>query len=117
MVSVSGCTPKPIGPTGTEDDAEELLTVALDSWKAGFDPAALQEESPAIHIADEDWQAGAILKEYKFTGNAVKYGGTWRVPALLTLSDGGESTSEKKAAYEVTMDPAITILRADENFD
>jgi len=115
--SFSGCAKPNMGPAGTTEDAESLLTVVLDSWKSGMKPAELLTDDPAVHVADQDWQAGAVLKEYAIVGPAVKFGGTWRVPATLTLSAPDRPEMKKKAAYEVTMDPAITILRSDENVD
>jgi hypothetical protein len=44
-------------------------------------------------------------------------GGHWRVNALLTLSANGQSEMQKNVAYAVTIEPAITILRADDVFE
>lgn len=117
LSAFAGCAKQNMGPAGTTEDAESLLTVALDSWKAGMKPEELLTEDPKVHVADQDWQAGTVLKDYAFAGNAIKFGGTWRVPAVLTLSSPDQSEMKKKAAYEITMDPAITILRSDENVD
>jgi hypothetical protein len=114
LAALAGCSSGPVELVGDEDEAQTLVAQALDAWKAGQKPDALQSENPALHVADEDWRAGKALKAYEVAKNPLEAGGHWRVSAVLTLSDGGQSETTKTVAYAVTMEPAITILRADD---
>ncbi|MSR56267.1 MAG: hypothetical protein EXS05_01160 [Planctomycetaceae bacterium] len=112
LLGVAGCGAQPAGPTGRTEDAGKAVSTALDAWKAGKQPDQLKSETPSIHVADEDWQAGKALKGYQMSGAPQKNGGNWRVNAVLTVSDEGQSEQQKTVAYDVTMQPAITVLRA-----
>jgi len=114
MVAVSGCSKAPVELVGDEGDAQSILTAVLDAWQAGQEPADLREEDPAMRVADEDWQAGKALKGYQVSGAPMPFGGHWRVSATLTLTDDQKSEQQKLVAYAVTMEPAITVLRADD---
>jgi hypothetical protein len=114
MLTLLGCSAGPMQLVGDEDEARTVLTQALDVWQAGHKPDSLKQEQPVVHVADEDWQAGKTLKGYEVTGEPQEAGGHWRVSALLTLWADGESESKKNVAYAVTLEPAITILRADD---
>ncbi|MFN0051293.1 MAG: hypothetical protein ACKV0T_03830 [Planctomycetales bacterium] len=113
-ITLAGCGPGQASPKGSTEDVTKVLSVALDAWKAGKKPDELRSEKPAVNIADQDWQAGLALKEYQVSGSPVKYGGNWRVSAVLTLTDERQSALQKQVAYDVTIQPAITILRADD---
>jgi hypothetical protein len=112
-----GCSTGPVELAGDEDGARTLLSSALDAWHAGQGPDELRGENPAVHVADEDWQAGKKLKAYQVTGTPLEAGGHWRISAVLTLSADGQSETRKNVAYAVTMEPAVTILRADDVFE
>jgi hypothetical protein len=114
LLALAGCSTSPVELVGDTDEAQSLLSTALDAWKAGQKPDDLRSEQPAVYVADEDWRAGTALKAYQVTGIPLEAGGHWRVSARLTLSAGGHSDLQKNVAYAVTMEPAITILRADD---
>jgi hypothetical protein len=109
-----GCSSGPAVLVGDHDEAKTIVSTALDAWKAGEKPDKLRSETPKIIVADEDWQSGSALKAYQVTGTPLEAGGHWRVSALLTLSANGKSETQKNVAYAVTMEPEITILRADD---
>jgi hypothetical protein len=112
-ILIVGCSSSPVELVGDEEEANTLVAEALDAWKAGQKPDALQASQPALHIADEDWRAGNVLKAYEVAKNPQAAGSHWRVSAVLTLSADGQPETTKNVAYAVTMEPAITILRAD----
>lgn len=114
LTVLAGCGAPPAGPSGTTDDAGKQLSAALDAWKAGKKPADLQNVKPVVHVADQDWQTGKLLKSYQLSDAPTKNGGSWRVAAVLTLSAEGKPEQQKNVLYEVTLQPAITILRSDE---
>jgi len=114
MITLFGCSSGPVELAGDEEEANTLVAEALDAWKAGQNPDDLQACQPALHVADEDWRAGTVLKAYEVAKNPQAAGSHWRVSAVLTLSADGQAETTKNVAYAVTMEPAITILRADD---
>jgi hypothetical protein len=111
---LAGCGPNEIVLMGTPDDAQQLLAEALQAWQDGQTPEDLQGASPAIHLADEDWEAGKTLKAFQASAEPEDRGGHWRVSAVLTLSDASQAEEQKPVAYAVTTEPAITIIRVDD---
>ena len=108
-----GCSSAQVELVGDEDEARTLLVTALDAWKAGKKPDTLKEATPALIVGDDDWRSGKALKEYQIHGTPHEAGGHWRVNAVLTVADG-QDESQKSVYYAVTMEPAITIVRADD---
>ncbi|MBS0263249.1 MAG: hypothetical protein JSS02_15000 [Planctomycetes bacterium] len=102
---------------GDEDEATTVVAQALEAWQSGLKPDQLQQESPQIHVADEDWRAGQSLKSFAVQGAPLEAGGHWRVQAQLVLSADGKSETRKSVAYAVTLEPEITVLRADDHFE
>ena len=86
----------------------------LEAWKAGKGTADLQSGEPQIHVADTDWSSGRALKGYEVAAPPEQRGGHWRVPAVLVLSGANRPDERRPAAYAVTLEPAITVLRADD---
>jgi hypothetical protein len=111
---LAGCGPNEVVLMGTPDDAQQLLAEALQAWQSGQTPEDLQSASPAMHVADEDWEAGRTLKAFEPTAEPEERGGHWRVSAVLTLSDAGQAEEQKPVAYAITTEPAITIIRVDD---
>jgi len=114
LLALAGCGPSQMQIAGTEEDAIEVLKIALDAWKSGEKPDELREESPAMYVQDEDWAGGRSLKDFKPHDEPKEFGGEWRVLATLTLSGGGKPDEEKLVAYSVTTaDKATVITRSD----
>ena len=110
IAGCSGTAPasKPADPSVGRD----ALKAALDAWKAGEPPARLLERSPPIRVADEDWQAGARLEDYKLGPDERSTGSGLALTATLTIKDKARG-KKKSAVYDVGTDPAITVFRRD----
>jgi len=106
-----GCGPKEFVPAGNADDAKKHVTTVLDAWKAGKKPADLQGGSPPLRAGDHDWEAGTALSAYEMPESPVREGGHWRVPVVLTLVKEGKSPERKVAAYSVTFEPSLAVVR------
>jgi hypothetical protein len=114
MLALAGCGPSQMQIAGTEEDALEVLTIALDAWKSGEKPDELKQESPPMYVQDEDWTGGRSLKDFKPHDAPKEFGGEWRVLAMLTLDGGGMPEEQKLVAYSVTTAAkAIVITRSD----
>jgi hypothetical protein len=114
LITLVGCGTKLIHATGDPDDVQELVADVLEAWQSGQTPEDLLDGCPAMHINDEDWDAGKALKAFAAAEPPVERGGHWRVSALLTLSAAGTADVQKAVAYAVTTEPAITIIRVDD---
>lgn len=114
LFALTGCGAGPMEAAGSEDEAADFLTAALDAWKSGQKPDDLRQENPPIYVQDEDWMGGRSLKEFKSHEAPKEHGGEWRVKAMLTLTGGGKPDEETLVAYSVTTaDKAIVITRSD----
>ena len=111
-LSFAGCAQGPVVLAGDEEEATTIVAQTLEAWQAGQNPDELEGESPKIHVADEDWRSGKSLKSFEVQGAPLETGGHWRVRAVLTLTADGHAELKKPVAYAVTLEPAITVLRA-----
>lgn len=98
--------------TQDELQAGELLVSALDAWKQG-QAATLAQRSPPIRFVDEDWSEGAVLADYEIEALEAGVRPFEDVPVRLVLRDGGGNTTERMVSYQVTLEPALAILRSD----
>jgi hypothetical protein len=114
LLALAGCGPRQMEIAGSEDEALEVLTAALDAWKSGQKPDALRQESPPMYVQDHDWAEGRSLKDFKPSDAPQEFGGEWRVSATLSLAGGGKPEEQKLVAYSVTTaTKAIVITRSD----
>lgn len=114
--SLAGCGgSREIVAAGSEEEAVEVLTAALDAWKAGETPETLRNEAPPMFVRDTDWMDGRTLKAFEPRETPRGNGGEWRVQAVLTLAGAGQQEEQKLVAYSVTTEPhAIVITRSDD---
>ena len=114
LLTLAGCGQTPMQVAGSEDEALEVLTAALDAWKSGQKPDDLRQENPPVYVRDFDWLGGRSLKEFKPHDTPKEHGGEWRVMAMLTLSGAGKPEEQTLVAYSVTTaEKAIVITRSD----
>ncbi len=115
---MAGCSgPGEAVAAGSEEDAMEVLTAALDAWKAGEQPDSLRDESPPMYVKDVDWKAGRILKAFEAREAPRENGGEWRVRAMLTLEGGGQPAEQKLVAYSVTTETKAIVITRSDNVD
>jgi hypothetical protein len=117
MLALAGCGPREITAAGSEDEALEVLTAALDAWKSGQKPDALRQENPPMYVRDFDWSEGRSLKEFKPHDAPKEHGGEWRVMALLTLTGAGKPDEQTLVAYSVTTDDKAIVITRSDNLD
>lgn len=118
VVVLAGCSgPGETVVAGSEEDAMEVLTAALDAWKAGQQPDSLRDESPPMYVKDVDWKAGRILKAFEAQETPRENGGEWRVKAVLTLEGGGLPEEQKRVAYSVTTETKAVVITRSDNAD
>ncbi len=111
---LAGCgNPPPVRVAGDSDEAATVLEDVLKEWKDGKKAADLKDSDPSMIVRDEDWEAGAVLKSYTVNKSPREEGGGWRVEATITVLGTGLPTSPHLAAYTVTLEPVITVMRMD----
>jgi hypothetical protein len=93
------------------DRAREALRTALESWKKGAQPTALQSHSPPITVQDMDWEAGAKLLAYEIVGDGKNDDANLRCPVKLTIRDAQGKETKKQVTYVVGTSPAVTVFR------
>ena len=111
-VSSFGCATRT--PTAVEDSARAkyILVAALEAWKDG-QVKSLSSRTPPIRFADDDQRAGLILVDYGFKNEEAGIKPFQDVPIVLLLRNRDGRTLTKTAAYQVAVDPVLTVLRSD----
>jgi hypothetical protein len=118
LLSLAGCSGTgEMVLAGTEDDALEVLTAALDAWKAGQEPDELQNENPPVFVRDADWMEGRNLKAFEAHEAPREHGGEWKVFARLTLTGGDRAEEQKLVAYSVTTETKAVVITRSDNVD
>jgi hypothetical protein len=115
FLSIGGCGGKNYSPPAPTDAAQgrEALKTALDAWKSGATPDSLRSASPAMHVADEDWQGGYRLETYQIGERGKATGTSYQCPVTLTLRDPQGGSVTRQATYAVATDPAVSVVRMD----
>jgi hypothetical protein len=112
LLLAAGCwssKPRPVDPS----QARAALESALDAWKEGKEPTALQHDRSALHVSDHEWSAGWSLVHYEVLSETPQ-GSDLRCQVRLTLRDDRGRSRRKLAIYGVATSPALTVLRSDE---
>jgi hypothetical protein len=92
--------------------ARTALQQALETWKQGQPPKAIQDQDPAIYCNDEDWLKGRRLRSYEIADTDDHFGGSCRIAAQLDLEGAGRTPMrKKKIVYLIDIDSAIVIVR------
>ena len=108
---LSGCSHSPRAAPVDATRAHEALKTALDGWKKGDSPSALQDGS-SITVQDVDWLAGARLVDYQVDGESKAVEANLYVPVKLTLRTTKGKEVRKKVNYVVGTSPIVTVFRA-----
>ena len=110
LTLASGCGGTPAAADA--DQARQTLIAALDAWKRGETPEALAARSPAIHVSDTDWKAGATLTSYEAADSARAAGYDLSFSVVLELKGPKAKVSTKSnAVYVVSTYPKALVLR------
>ncbi len=117
MLTLAGCGGSPMNAAGSEDEAIEVLTAALDAWKSGQKPDELRQDSSPMYVKDVDWTDGRSLKAFQAPDVAKENGGEWRVTAMLTLAGAGKPDEQKLVAYSVTTASKAVVISRSDNLD
>ena len=107
---LAGCGPAR-GPDSDPTQAAALLRTALDAWKAGTAPTALQAHRPPIWFNEPDCRGACKLLNYRLQDGPTMYGRQVRVVARLTLQPQTGKTVDRTIAYLVDTTPNCVIAR------
>jgi hypothetical protein len=106
-----GCRGRGVPPPADPEQARHALRTALDAWRQGETPGALQQRSPPIHVNDSDWHAGLRLKRYELKGPEGHHGSQFRCSVLLSLQNEKGQAVDRTVNYLVDTHPALVIVR------
>jgi hypothetical protein len=114
-ILAAGCgASKP--PPADRAAARAILQVALEAWKKGELPSALQDRDPPIVVADHEWTAGKKLLDFKVDDKDQLFGADLRCTVHLTSEAGAAGkTRNKKATYSVGTHRTFTVVREDDD--
>lgn len=109
-LALAGCS----GPVNTPVDAakaRDALRAALDSWKRGDKIEQMQSASPPVYVIDPEWQAGAVLKEYKLVNDGTELDANLHCPVRITVKPAGGAESTREVTYIISTAPNLTVSR------
>lgn len=108
-----GCSRLP-QPASTYDPAvaKRALVESLQAWKEGK-TASLSERMPPIRFVDDDLLAGMQLDDYRLNDPEAAVRPHQGVVVELFVQKKGGSLVRKRAEYQVSLWPSISVLRAD----
>jgi hypothetical protein len=112
LFACSACS-STLPPPSTPAEARPLLERALDAWKDGDKPDALQSGTPPIRILEPDWSAGWSLVDYKLLGNGNPLGLRMQYIVELDLKDPRGKARKKTMTYLVSTGSMPMISRED----
>jgi len=112
VLLLAGCSTGPRRAADVEPEkARDALRTALESWKKGDKPAALQQRSPAITVQDMDWESGARLMSYELKDEGTAYDANLYCTVQLTLRPAQGPEVKKEVTYIVGTSPVLTVFR------
>jgi hypothetical protein len=94
------------------DQARATLCQALEAWKAG-QAGQLPRRKPPIRFVDEDHAAGWRLTDFEWADPSQTVRPYQPVGVKLVLRDRRGQTIDKRASYQVTLEPRLAVLRSD----
>jgi hypothetical protein len=108
LAALPGCG-RGSAPLPSSGAARGALQAALDTWKAGKTPTALDAATPRVEVVDFEWRAGKALTDYSL-GDDAPGQGTKTFSARLTL----KGQPPKDVTYMVLgVDPILIYRDAD----
>jgi len=111
LMALGGCNSA--APSQADPEAaRQALRQALESWKKGEAPDALQAASPPLVVVDRDWRRGVRLLDYELSEPPALNGFDQRFTVSITLEDAGRTKSQK-VAFNVATHPKRVVVRAD----
>jgi hypothetical protein len=112
VVCLSGCGPAERSANASGEAAKQAVETMLKAWQDGSTPARLRTSEPSITVGDSAFSGGHKLDSYEILPDPMDDGRNYRFTVRLTTTDptSGETT-ETETAYEVGMEPVVSISR------
>jgi hypothetical protein len=110
LVLALGCG-RGLPSPASADKGEEAIRTALEAWKQGETPEALQRRSPPLWVNEPEWTAGNRLLAYDLADKVEPFGRQLRCTVKLALQDKGGKTYEKRIGYQIDTNPNLVIVR------
>lgn len=110
-LAVTGCGGAPQAAAVDAPKARQALETALEGWKKGTPPDALQNGSPPMTVQDLDWTNGFKLVNYQIDEDTKEVDANVRITVKLTLKDPKGKEVQKQVRYVVGTSPSVTVFR------
>lgn len=111
LALAAGCSGNKPPPPADPGVAKQALQDALEAWKRGDKPEALQSRSPAIYLNDPQFKKGTKLVKYEVEAGSEKPHGAALLYTVHLTFEGGRQPS--KMVYQIDTAPVIVIAPAD----
>jgi hypothetical protein len=111
LVFFAGCGYGGAAQPADRDQAHKALQTALDAWKAGEKPEALENLTTPIHVKDADWRGGFLLVGYRADQDGKLVGFDMNYPVVLDLKNPKGTPVKKTAVYSISTRPGLRVTR------
>ncbi|MBN2578744.1 MAG: hypothetical protein JXB10_07100 [Pirellulales bacterium] len=112
VLLAAGCSSRPPAPPYDSKRAREILILVLDAWKENR-VGTLARRTPPVRFEDEDCRNGLRLTDYRIAPDASFTGPFDDVTVTLLLLDRRGNKLETPAAYQIALQPRLSVLRND----
>jgi hypothetical protein len=112
VLGCSGCSQPAAEAPYDSDGARTALIAALDAWKKG-EAKSLAKRNPPIRFVDDDLISGHKLSEYEIDEPDLPLKLHQDVPVILEMRDAQGKRVRREARYQVSTEPALSVLRSD----
>ncbi len=97
-------------PSADRQAARAALESALESWRKGEEPGALEQARPSIHVSD--WRRATGVKLGRFEiGDDRAFGTSQRFKVRLWIESAKGKTRFEPAEYDVVDRPEVVVAR------
>jgi len=113
LLLIAGCSQAEESVDGEQSDRMlSALTTALDAWKNAT-PTTLASREQPIRFVDDDLAAGRKLLAYQLDDPDSAIVPFENVFVILMLQTADGKTIERKVGYQVSLTPAVAVLRSE----
>lgn len=109
LLALVGCKSSLDAPVDP-NRAQQAIEGALEAWKQGESPTALQQKSPPVYFNESEWKAGKSLVEYQI-GPVSLHGRQGRCEVQLSLRDSAGKVTKRTIGYLIDTTPQVVITR------
>jgi hypothetical protein len=109
---VAGCSTSTPSPQYDSEKAKGTLVRALEAWKKN-EIGLLAKGTPPLRFEDDDYRDGCRLVGFRLADEQLQLRQNSDIRVELSLIDRRNKPVSKSVNYQVSLEPALAVLRND----